>query len=98
MQVQYPQQRSPPITVSNNDYLKTGYNFAGWNTAADGSGTSYAEGDPYNITSNVTLYAQWTIANGVSVSGTLSAFSACAGSFSASQTLLLVVVIGYREP
>ena len=33
--------------------------FAGWNTAADGSGTSYVGGDTFTITQNTTLYAQW---------------------------------------
>jgi uncharacterized repeat protein (TIGR02543 family) len=41
--------------------VRTGYTFAGWNTAAGGSGTSYAGSDTFAIgTSNVTLYAQWT--------------------------------------
>jgi uncharacterized repeat protein (TIGR02543 family) len=40
---------------------RTGYTFAGWNTAANGSGTSYNPGATFTITSNVTLYAQWTI-------------------------------------
>ncbi len=40
---------------------KTGYTFAGWNTAVDGSGTTYAAGlTTYNVTADVTLYAQWT--------------------------------------
>ncbi len=33
--------------------------FAGWNTAADGSGTNYVGGDTFNITQNTTLYASW---------------------------------------
>jgi len=39
-----------------------GYGFAGWNTAADGSGTSYQPGDRITVPggSDVTLYAQWT--------------------------------------
>jgi uncharacterized repeat protein (TIGR02543 family) len=39
---------------------KTGYDFAGWNTAADGSGTSYAATNTFSIGSNTILYAQWT--------------------------------------
>src|ERR1019366_2862290 len=38
---------------------RTGYNFSGWNTAADGSGRSYATGDVYSASANLTLYAQW---------------------------------------
>ncbi|MEW6079561.1 MAG: InlB B-repeat-containing protein [Thermodesulfobacteriota bacterium] len=44
--------------------VRTGYTFAGWNTAANGSGTSYTGGDTFGIgLSNVTLYAQWTAVN-----------------------------------
>lgn len=39
---------------------KPGYSFIGWNTAADGSGTTYQPGDSLNLTSNITLYAMWT--------------------------------------
>ena len=31
----------------------------GWNTAKDGSGTSYAAGDKVELSAPVTLYAQW---------------------------------------
>ena len=38
-----------------------GYTFGGWNTAANGSGTSYPPGSEYTMPSsgNVDLYAQW---------------------------------------
>ena len=50
---------TPVITeAANSDYAI--YTFAGWNTAADGTGTSYAAGVPITITENTTLYAQWT--------------------------------------
>ncbi len=44
-----------------NTFDRTGYTFTAWNTAADGSGTAYANGAPITITGNVTLYAQWEI-------------------------------------
>jgi uncharacterized repeat protein (TIGR02543 family) len=40
--------------------VKTGHNFAGWNTTAIGGGTAYAAGNIFVITGNTTLYAQWT--------------------------------------
>ena len=40
---------------------KFGYIFIGWNTAADGSGTSYSPSNSFIITSNTTLYAQWLL-------------------------------------
>ena len=42
---------------------KEGYAFAGWNTAADGSGITYTQGATFTITSAVTLYAIWVEEN-----------------------------------
>lgn len=46
-------------TIPSNSLTRTGYAFNGWNTASDGSGTSYATGSTITPTGNVTLYAQW---------------------------------------
>jgi hypothetical protein len=45
--------------------------FAGWNTAANGSGTSYAAGDGFTVNANTAFYAQWTDDPGLYVNGTL---------------------------
>lgn len=45
--------------LNANTFTREGYNFTGWNTAADGTGTSYADGATVNLTENTTLYAQW---------------------------------------
>ena len=45
--------------LNANSFTREGYNFTGWNTAADGSGYSYADGATVNLTENTTLYAQW---------------------------------------
>ena len=42
-----------------NTFTREGFNFNGWNTAADGSGDSYADGATVNLTADTTLYAQW---------------------------------------
>ena len=48
------------VTVMGDDGLsRRGYNFTGWNTEADGTGTAYAEGNTFEITKDTTLYAQW---------------------------------------
>ena len=47
-------------TVLTNGFTRSRYTFTGWNTEADGSGKSYAEGDPIKMLRNVVLYAQWT--------------------------------------
>lgn len=49
---------STPLTT--NAFTRTGYTFSGWNTAANGSGTAYANGANYNFGADITLYAQWT--------------------------------------
>ena len=38
---------------------RTGYTFTGWNTNANGTGTTYGPDNIGNITANTTLYAQW---------------------------------------
>ena len=50
--------------LNANGFTRTGYVFTGWNTAKDGSGTSYADRADYTVTpatgdATVTLYAQW---------------------------------------
>ena len=47
--------------LTANTFTRADYDFTGWNTAKDGTGTAY--GDKANITTseNVTLYAQWAL-------------------------------------
>lgn len=50
--------------LTTNTFTRTGYTFSGWNTAANGSGTSYTDGQSVsNLTATngatVYLYAQW---------------------------------------
>ncbi len=48
---------------------RTDYNFVGWNTAADGSGTFYAAGATYAENASLTLYAQWSQSGVLAVTG-----------------------------
>ena len=52
---------SSPAALTSNTFTKLGYHFTGWNTAANGSGTAFADGATYSFVTNVTLYAQWAI-------------------------------------
>ena len=51
--------------LNTNAFTREGYKFIGWNTAADGSGATYAdEGAILELTGDMTLYAQWQFWNG----------------------------------
>ncbi|GEM_PF-1140733 len=50
------------IVLRKNVMSRRGYVFGGWNTKADGTGTSYSDGETVRSVTNedeVTLYAQW---------------------------------------
>ena len=49
------------VTVKGNtgNLARTGYDFGGWNTQADGNGTNYLANATFQIASNTTLYAKW---------------------------------------
>lgn len=44
---------------SGSTLAYAGYTFVGWSSSAAGSGTTYAAGATYQISEDVTLYAQW---------------------------------------
>lgn len=45
--------------VAASTFTRSGYQFTGWNTRADGTGQSVKAGDTTSFTANTTLYAQW---------------------------------------
>lgn len=51
------------VTIHNP--TRTGYSFNGWNTQANGGGTSYAPADDITLTEDIILYAQWTALSSV---------------------------------
>ncbi len=54
-------EKGSSILLKGQENMKReGYSFTGWNTKADGRGTSYAAGSTYpNVRGSVVLYAQW---------------------------------------
>lgn len=48
-----------PTALKTNTYKKAKYNFTGWNTQADGTGTAYTNGQTVTLSDDLTLYAQW---------------------------------------
>ena len=55
-----PQTTNVPTALTLNAFTRLGYTFSNWNTAANGSGTPYANGATYDFTADATLYAQWS--------------------------------------
>ena len=49
-----------PTKLVKNTFTKTGYTFKGWNTKADGTGTTYIDAQSVTVSDNLTLYAQWS--------------------------------------
>lgn len=50
--------------LTSNTFVYSGYNFSGWNTEANGTGTGYSDGQEINMTDylngdEIDLYAQW---------------------------------------
>ena len=58
-----PQNASVATNLTSNSFIRTGYSFANWNTASDGTGTTYSNGQSYDFSANITLYARWTPTN-----------------------------------
>ena len=75
------------VTVLGNtgSMTKTSSVFSGWNTKADGTGTSYSPGETFTITSPVMLFAEWTTNPTISYrsnggSGTITSTTAASGA------------------
>lgn len=61
-------QKVAPSTATpllSNPFTRENYTFDGWNTAADGSGTFYADGANITLTADTTLYAQWSCSHAI---------------------------------
>jgi len=58
----YPAGATVTVLGNTGGLVRTGSTFTGWNSAADGSGTSYAPGVTLTMGgANLLLYAQWTV-------------------------------------
>jgi uncharacterized repeat protein (TIGR02543 family) len=64
------------IAVSGNtgNLMRSGYNFNGWNTSADGTGTDYSSGASHSL-SNLRLFAKWTTKASRTLSFSTTTFS-----------------------
>ncbi|MCK0471646.1 InlB B-repeat-containing protein, partial [Halalkalibacter sp. APA_J-10(15)] len=51
---------SEVVVADSHTLSRTGYTFVGWNTEADGSGTTFNPGDTFRMeVESITLHAQW---------------------------------------
>ncbi|SHI35946.1 choice-of-anchor D domain-containing protein [Flavobacterium terrae] len=60
--------------LTSNAFTRTGFTFAGWGTAPAGP-VVYTDGQTYNFSADLTLYAQWTSASCTSPSTQASGIS-----------------------
>lgn len=70
--VDYTQSASGPTSLTANTFTRSGYTFSAWNTSADGTGASYANGASFPFAADDTLYAQWQLPSATSSSGSQS--------------------------
>jgi uncharacterized repeat protein (TIGR02543 family) len=57
----YQQGQTVTVLANTGNLVRINYSFSGWNTQADGSGTTYTQAQTFTMGSaNVTLYAKWT--------------------------------------
>jgi outer membrane protein OmpA-like peptidoglycan-associated protein len=59
---------------SSSSAVRTGFTLASWNTAANGSGTSYALGQAVTLSTSLTLYAQWSATPTSTLYGSIGVF------------------------
>jgi uncharacterized repeat protein (TIGR02543 family) len=76
------QTASSSTLLNTNGFVKSGYTFRNWNTAADGTGVSYQSNYIYSFASGRTLYAQW----GENITVSYNANGADSGTVPATQS------------
>lgn len=67
--------------LSANQFSRPGYTFSNWTTAADGTGTAYADGANFPFTASATLYAKWTANSNAVIYDSTGGSSVSNGSF-----------------
>src|SRR5665213_812633 len=69
---------------TSSSLLRSGYTLTSWNTAANGTGTSYAPGQSVTLSTSLTLYAQWKKLPTSVLYGAVGVFTAKSATLSAS--------------
>ncbi|RCW93404.1 List-Bact-rpt repeat protein [Winogradskyella arenosi] len=76
-----PQTNCSATNLTANAFTNSGFTFNSWNTAADGSGASYADEASYSFASDITLYAQWDVFVGPCAEESFNNIPASTGSY-----------------
>lgn len=79
------------LAMNSGNLAKTGFTFAGWNTASDGTGTDYPVGATYSNDKNLNLFIKW---NPLSSSGVITPVSASSSSTVGSPRTIDKVIDG----
>lgn len=89
--------------LNQNTFVRTGYTFTGWNTNADGTGTTYADKAvvsnlTYTDGERFTLYAQWQ-PNTASITVTLPTYTEISGLSAPTENddNVVFTVSGYKS-
>ncbi len=87
--------------LTANAFTRTSYTFTGWNTATDGTGTNYSNGQSITITADLTLHARWTavptvagVAPATGVAGIATTVTLTGTSFGAATSDISSVTYG----
>ena len=103
---QYSEGDNSTFTISSTTPTRTGYNFVGWTTNSDRTGTVYNAGGSITVTGTTTLYAKWEESITASVifnnsneltEGTVATITGTASSGIASATLKIGNYTVYSE-
>ena len=101
------QTASAATALTANSFSRSGYTFTGWNTAANGTGTAFADAASFAFTADQTLYAQWAavsvaqpatvapVAQPVTVDSTLATTGTAIESPDTWSSSALMILVGF---
>lgn len=80
---------STAAALTTNTLTRPGYTFGGWTTAANGTGTTYADGASYPFTASETLYAKWNPINYTVAYNTQGGSTVTGGNYTIGSSITL---------
>ena len=80
---------STAAALATNTLTRPGYTFGGWTTAANGTGTTYADAASYPFTASTTLYAKWNPINYTVSYNTQGGSTVSGGNYSTGSSITL---------